>query len=237
MKNVKVLFLVTSHNRAGASDARIGVWLEELATPYYIFRDAGAVVTVASPYGGEVPLEARSQSIIVATSSTKRFLKDPEAMDILSNSIPVEEIKAADFDLVFLPGGHGSMWDIAGNVIKKLLEEFNTACKPIAAISHGVTALLSLQNDQGQVLIKGKQLTAFSNSEEKTAGLTTVLPFSLETELTSLGALYSKGPDYVSHVVIDDNIITGQNPASSEEVAKKVKTWLLNKHQEEMAAV
>jgi putative intracellular protease/amidase len=150
-------------------------------------------------------------------------------MNFLSHSILPEEIKADDFDVVFLPGGHGPMWDIAGNkIVKQLLEDFNIEEKPIAAVCHGVVGLLSLQNDNGELLIKGKQLTGFSNSEEESAGLTGVVPFLLETELLSQGALYSKGPAYTSFVVVDGNIITGQNPASSEGVAKKIIAFVKN---------
>lgn len=227
MKSIKVLFVTTSHDRMGDTNDKTGVWLEELAAPYYVFKDAGAAVTVASPNGGSVPIDPKSQSVIVATRSTKRFLKDAEAMNFLSYSIPLGEVNADDFDLVFLPGGHGPLWDIAGNkIVKQLLEAFNNENKPIGSVCHGVVGLLSLQNDKGELLVKGKQLTGFSNSEEKSTGLTGVVPFSLETKLLSLGALYSKGVDYVNYVVVDGNIITGQNPASSEEVAKKMVALL-----------
>lgn len=227
MKSTKILFIATSHDKMGITDDKTGVWLEELATPYYIFKDAGASVTIASPNGGQVPLDPKSLSIMVATSGTKRFLKDEEAMNFMSHSILLEEIKADDFDVVFLPGGHGPMWDIAGNkTVKQLLEDFNRENKPIAAVCHGAVGLLSLQNDNGEFLIKGKQLTGFSNSEEKSAGLTGVVPFLLETELLSRGALYSKGSDYISFVVVDGNIITGQNPASSGEAAKKIVAFV-----------
>ena len=166
---------------------------------------------------------------MVATGTTKRFLKDEEAMSFLSHAVLLEDIRTDDFDVVFLPGGHGPMWDIAGNkTVKELLEAFNNERKPIAAVCHGVAGLLAIQNDKGEPLIKGKQLTGFSNSEEESAGLTRVVPFLLETELLSRGALYSKGPNYVGFVVVDDNIITGQNPASSGEVAKKVVAFVQN---------
>jgi putative intracellular protease/amidase len=222
MKNVKVLFITTSHDKLGDTGRNTGVWLEELATPYYEFKEAGAGITIASPGGGQVPLDPKSESIILATPNSKRFLKDPEAMNWLSGSVRLEEIKAINFDLVFLPGGHGPMWDLASNeIIKQLLEDFCNQNKPIAAVCHGVVSLLSLQNSDGTLLIKGKHLTGFSNSEEESAGLTRIMPFLLETRLVSAGAIYSKGPDHTGYVVADDNFITGQNPASSEEVAKK----------------
>jgi putative intracellular protease/amidase len=231
MKSVKVLFVTTSHDKMGDTNGSTGVWLEELAVPYYVFMDAGVEVTVASPRGGLVPLDPKSQSIIVATHSTKLFLKDEEAMNFLSHSMLLKEVKADDFDVVFLPGGHGPMWDLANNkILKELLEAFNSLNKPIGAVSHGVVGLLSLQNNKGEPLIKGKHLTGFSNSEEEAAGFTRVVPFLLETELVSLGALYSKGDNYVSHVVTDGNIIAGQNSASSGEAAKKIALFFqLNK--------
>jgi len=223
MKSTKVLFIATSHDKLGNTDEKTGVWLEELAIPYYVFKDAGADVTLASPMGGLVPLDPKSQSIILATFGSKRFLKDAEAMNFLSHSMLLKDVKADDFDVIFLPGGHGPMWDLADNkILKQLLEAFNTKNKPIGAVCHGVAGLLSLKNDKAEFFVKGKQLTCFSNSEEKLSGLTEVVPFLLETKLLSLGALYSKGADYVGHVVADGNIITGQNPASSKELAHKI---------------
>ena len=223
MKSIKVLFVTTSHDKMGDTGDKTGVWLEELAAPYYVFKEAGADITVASPKGGQVPLDPKSLAIILATRNTKRFLKDTEAMNFLAHSMLLSAIKADDFDVVFLPGGHGPLWDLANNeILKQLLEAFHRNGKPIGAVCHGVVGLVSLQNDKGEPLVKGKQLTGFSNSEEESAGLTKVVPFLIETKLLSLGALYSKGPDYVSHVVTEGNIFTGQNPASSEDVAKRI---------------
>lgn len=232
MKSIKVLFVASSHDKMGDADIRTGVWLEELAAPYYVFKDAGADVVIASPKGGQVPLDPKSESIIVATWATKRFLKDGEAMNFLSESILLGEVNADDFDVVFLPGGYGAMWDIAGNkTVKQLLEDFNSENKPVGSVCHGVVGLLSLQDSNGRLLIEGKQLTSFSNSEEESAGLSGIMPFLLETRLLSLGALYSKAANYVSHVMVDGNIITGQNPASSENVAKKMIAFVQqNKH-------
>jgi putative intracellular protease/amidase len=235
MKSIKVLFVATSHDKMGDTNYRTGVWLEELAAPYYVFTEAGFELTIASPGGGPVPLDPKSESIIMATQRTKRFLKDEEAMNFLADSIPLEKIKADDFDAVFLPGGHGPMWDIADNkTVKQLLEAFNSENKPVASVCHGVVGLLALQNANGELLIKGRQLTGFSNSEEESAGLTKVVPFLLETKLLSLGAVYSKRANYVSYVVTDGNIITGQNPASSEEVAKKIVALLREAKQKPM---
>jgi len=223
LNSTKVLFITTSHDKLGDTSGKTGIWLEELAAPYYIFKDAGAQLTVASPNGGLIPMDPKSQSIMVVTRNTRRFLKDEEAMNFLSNSIPLAEIKSDDFDVVFITGGHGSMWDLSNNnVLKQLLEGFNHQHKPIASVCHGVVGLLTLQDERGELLVKGKQLTCFSNSEEESAGLTKVVPFLLESEFRSAGVSYSKGPDYVSHVMTDGNLITGQNAASSEEVAKKI---------------
>jgi len=227
MKSTRVLFITTSHDKLGNTAGRTGVWLEELAAPYYIFKDAGAQLTIASPNGGLVPLDPKSESIMVITRNTKRFVKDEEAMNFLSHSMLLAEISADDFDVVFITGGHGSMWDLSNNkILKELLEAFNHQNKPIGSVCHGVVGLLSLQDDNGQVLVKGKQLTCFSDSEEKSAGLTSVVPFLLESEFRTAGVSYSKGPDYESHVMSDGNLITGQNAASSAEVAKKLVALL-----------
>ena len=227
MKSTKVLFITTSHDRLGDTAEKTGVWLEELAAPYYVFKDAGAQLTIASPNGGLVPLDPKSQSIMVITRNTKRFVKDEEAMNFLSRSMLLSEISADDFDVVFITGGHGSMWDLSNNkILKQLLEAFNHQRKPIGSVCHGVVGLLTLHDDTGQLLVKNKQLTCFSNSEEKSAGLTSVVPFLLESELRSAGVSYSKGPDYESHVMADGNLITGQNAASSEQVAKKLLALL-----------
>ncbi|MEI9913172.1 MAG: type 1 glutamine amidotransferase domain-containing protein [Bacteroidota bacterium] len=233
MKTVKILFISTSHNRMGESGRKTGVWLEEIAAPYYVFKEAGIEITIASPAGGGVPLDPRSQSILIVSRGAKRFLKDEEAMSFIAHAARLEAVEAGDFDAVFLPGGHGPMWDIAGNeTVKQLLEAFNEKNKPIGAVCHGVAALAALQNDKEEFLVKGRKLTGFSNSEEESSGLTDVVPFLLETRLLSLGALYSKGTDYVSYVVSDGNIITGQNPASSEEVAKKMLSLVQRNEQE-----
>ena len=229
MKSKKILLVTTSHDRMGDTDTSTGVWLEDIAEPYYIFKDAGAHITIVSPKGGSVPIDPKSQSIVIITSNGKRFLKDQEAMESLSHSFTLEEIDANNFDLAFISGGPGAMWDLADNkLLKKILEAFNSSNKPIGSVCHGVVALLSLQDNEGELLIKGKNLTGFSNIEEESAGLSKVVPFLLETQLTSLGALYTKGESYVSYFVTDGNLITGQNPASSAAVAKKISVLVRN---------
>lgn len=229
MRSINVLFIATSHNTMGNTGNKTGIWLEELATPYYIFKEVGARIILTSPLGGPVPVDPKSQSTMMATGNTKRFMGDMEAMNFLSLSVPLTEIKANDYDAVFLLGGHGPLWDIATNpIVKQLLQIFNAEGKPIAAVCHGVAGLLSLQTDGGDLFLKGRRVTAFSNSEEESAGLTNVVPFLLENELSSLGALYSKGANYFSYVVDEDNIITGQNAASSKEAASKLLAYIQN---------
>ena len=223
MTPLKVLLVATSNDRIGDTNHQTGAWLEEIAAPYYLFKDAGAEVTLTSPKGGEVPLDPKSLSIMVATSFTKRFLKDESAMNFLSQSTLLAEMYADEFDIVYVAGGHGPLWDLADNsFLKKLLETFNSQNKPIGLVCHGVVALLSLQNASGEALVKAKQVTGFSNTEEESGGRAGQVPLFVETELGLLGAVYSKKENYVEYVVTDGNIITGQNPASSEGVAKKI---------------
>jgi putative intracellular protease/amidase len=223
MEPIKILIVATSQEQMGDTNRKTGLWLEELAVPYYIFKDAGAVITLASPKGGPVPLDPKSESIIVSSSTTRRFQKDPEINSWLSHAELLDTLKADNYDLVFLPGGHGPMWDFPGNeALAQLLEEFYRLNKLIGATSHGIAALVSLKNKTGEPLMKGRQLTGYSNSEEKVSGLTDIVPFLLESRLASLGAVYSKGTDFESHVVADGNFITGQNSASAKEVAKQL---------------
>jgi len=223
MNSPKILIVTTSHGKMGALDRRTGLWLEILATPYYIFKDAGALVTIASLNGGAIPLDPKSESLIIATSNTRRFQKDAEAIDCLEHSLPLDSLSAADFDGVLLAGGHGAIWDFPSHhPLKDLLEDFYRQGKLIGALSHGVSALVSLQIADGSSFVKGRLLTAFSNTEEESSGLTTTVPFLLESKLVGLGASYSKAAIYTSHIVTDGLVITGQNPASSAELAQKM---------------
>jgi len=236
--SVKILIIVTSHEQLGDTGRKTGLWLESLAAPYYLFKDVGSVITFASPKGGPVPLDPKSESIIASNSTTRRFQKDLEAVSDLSHSIPLHTLRAEDFDTVFLPGGHGPMWDFPDNdALRQLLQDFNRQHKIIGLVSHGVAALLSLQNEQGGSFVKGRHLTAYSNSEEQVAGLTGVIPFSLESKLISFGAYYTKGPDYTSLAVTDDNIISGQNPASSIEVVKRMLILLKESQQKKNTGI
>jgi putative intracellular protease/amidase len=227
MKSMHILIICTSHEDLGDTSLKTGLWLEELAAPYCIFKDSGARITLCSPAGGPIPVDPNSNKPESLTASTTRFGKDPEAVFALNNSIALGEIDPEGYDAVFIPGGHGPLWDLAGNAaLKELLEKFNQAGKPIAAVCHGVAALISIQEPGGKRMIQGKRLTGFSNSEEELAGLCEVVPFLLESRLLSLGAFYSKGHDYASYVITDGNLVTGQNPASSGEAAERVMTML-----------
>jgi putative intracellular protease/amidase len=224
---VKILIIATSHATLGDTGRKTGLWLESLAIPYYIFKEAGAAITFASPLGGEIPLDPKSESIIASNSTIRRFQKDLEATSDLSHSLVLETVKADDFDMAYLPGGHGPMWDFPENdPLRLLLEDFDRQQKPIGLVSHGVAALLHLRNAAGGPFVKGRHLTAFSNTEEQVAGLTGVIPFSLESKLVSFGAQYAKAADYTPFAVTDQHIFTGQNPASSTEVSRRMLALL-----------
>jgi putative intracellular protease/amidase len=230
MEAQKVLIITTSHDTLGDTGEKTGVWLEELAAPYYVFVDAGTLVAVASPKGGKVPFDPKSELEDALTPAATRFQQDEEALNSITFSIPLEEVKEEDFDAVFLPGGHGPMWDLAGNdVLKHLLEAFHKKHKPMGFVCHGVVGLASLLNEEGEPLVKGVKLTSFSDSEEEAAGLADKVPFLLESRLRSLGANYHKGPDFTNYVVADDTIITGQNPASSVDAAIEILTMIIPK--------
>lgn len=223
MSALKVLIIATSHDILGDTNVKTGAWLEEISIPYYAFRDAGAEITISSPKGGRIPLDPKSQSVILSTYSTRKFMKDAEAMKFICDARKLEEINAYDFDFVFITGGHGAMWDLADNdILNLLLESFYNQGKLIGAVCHGVAGLMALKNIKGESLINGKKLTCFSNSEEGSVGLCATVPFLLESRLHSLGGIYSKDENHTGHVVADGNIITGQNAASSNGVVEKM---------------
>lgn len=223
MNSLNTLIISTSNSKLPGTTKKTGVWLEGLAAAYYILRDGGEHITIVSPQGGQIPVDPNRQFSITTSESSTRFRQDPQAMYHLSHSLPFNEVNAEDFDLVFVAGGYGSMWDLVNNKgLKQMLENFNLQKKPIGLVGHGVVALVSLTKDNGESLVKGRRLTSFSNSEEKSAQLNGEPDFFLQSKLISLGAWYSKGPDFGAYVVADDNIITGQNPASSGETAKQL---------------
>ena len=218
---MKILFVLTSHSQLGATDQKTGFWIEEFATPYYVLSDAGAQITIASPEGGQPPVDPKSEVTEAQTPSTLRFFKDITAVDKVANSYKLSDIDPEDFDALFYPGGHGPLWDLATDKTSiKLIEDFYNTQKPIAFVCHAPAALVNVKAENGQPLVKGKKLTGFSDTEEEAVGLTKIVPFLLEQELKKLGAHYSKGADWTSFTQHDGLLITGQNPGSSEEVAK-----------------
>lgn len=218
---MKVLIVLTSHSELGTSGQKTGFWIEEFAAPYFVFADAGAAITIASPKGGQPPVDPKSEAIEVQTPDTQRFYKDNTAIDLVAHSLKLSEIDQADYDAVFYPGGHGPLWDLANDKDSiNLIEGFYNHQKPIAFVCHAPAALVNVKAKNGDSLVKGKHLTSFSNTEEEAVKLTKVVPFLLEDELTKHGAHYSKAKDWESYVKQDGLLITGQNPASSAAVAK-----------------
>jgi putative intracellular protease/amidase len=223
MRSLNSLLITTSNNRSDDTQNKTGVDMEDLASPYFTLKDGGEHITIASPQGGPIPLDPNCQSIAARTANTIRFQKEAQAMYHFFHALPLTEVRKEDFDLVFIVGGYGAMWNFTRNrKLKEMLEFLNINNIPIGLVGHAIVALLSLVTDKGEPFVKGRKLTAFSNSEEESAGLNEKTPFLLESRLITLGALYSKGPDFASHVVEDGNIVTGQNPASSVETAKRV---------------
>ncbi|WP_352337656.1 type 1 glutamine amidotransferase domain-containing protein [Psychrobacter sp. 16-MNA-CIBAN-0192] len=219
---MNILMVLTSHDKLGDTGKKTGFWLEEFAAPYYAFLDAGVNVTLASPAGGQPPLDPSSDTEDTQTKDTKRFKADSEAQEHLATTKKLADMKAEDFDSVFYPGGHGPMWDLAvdKNSIE-LIETFIKQDKPVAFVCHSPAALKNVKID-GEYLVKGKTVTGFSNTEEEAVQLTDVVPFLLEDALKANGGNYEKSTDWESFVVEDGLLITGQNPASSEEAAKRL---------------
>ncbi|WP_372815899.1 type 1 glutamine amidotransferase domain-containing protein [Psychrobacter sp.] len=223
---MNILMVLTSHDKLGDTGKKTGFWLEEFAAPYYAFIDAGVNVTLASPAGGQPPLDPSSDTEDTQTKDTKRFKEDSDAQKHLANTEKLADMKAEDFDSVFYPGGHGPLWDLAvdKNSIN-LIETFVKQDKPVAFVCHSPAALKNVKID-GEYLVKGKTVTGFANSEEDAVGLTDVVPFLVEDALKANGGNYEKAADWESFVVEDGLLITGQNPASSEEAAKRLITKL-----------
>jgi len=218
---MKVLMVLTSHSDLGNTGKKTGFWLEEFAAPYYIFKDAGAEVVLASPAGGQPPLDPKSDSADFQTELTQRFKTDPAAQRELANTLKLDSVRQDDFDTVFYPGGHGPLWDLAESQTSiALIEAFNRAGKPIGFVCHAPGVLRHVKAASGEPLVKGRQVTGFTNGEEADVELTDIVPFLVEDELIALGANYQKGPNWGSFIVEDGTLITGQNPGSSEAVAK-----------------
>jgi putative intracellular protease/amidase len=224
---VKILIVLTSHDQLGNTGKKTGFWLEEFAAPYYVLRDAGAEITLASPKGGQPPVDPKSESPEWQTEATKRFRADEVAQEELANTKKLSDLSAEDFDAPFYPGGHGPMWDMPDNLTSiALLESFLAADKYIAGVCHGPAAFVNVRRSEGEWAVKGKHLTAFSNTEERAVGLEKVVPFLLEDKLKERGALYSKGPDFSSYIRVDGKLVTGQNPASSGPAAEALLNLL-----------
>lgn len=217
---MKVLMVLTSHDQLGDTGNKTGFWLEEFTAPYYAFLDAGAELTLASPKGGQPPLDPKSDDPDGQTETTKRFSDDAIAQKALANTQRLENINADDYDAVFYPGGHGPLWDLAESAKSvALIESFAKANKPHGFVCHAPAVLRDVKGENGEPLVKGKKVTGFSNSEEDGVGLTDVVPFLLENMLKSNGAEYQKGDDWQSFALVDGLLVSGQNPASSAQAA------------------
>ena len=218
---MNILMVLTSHDQLGDTGQKTGFWLEEFTAPYYVLKDAGAAITLASPKGGQPPLDPKSDLPENLTASTRRFRADKAAQAELATTKKLAAVSAADFDAVFYPGGHGPMWEMPDNAISiVLIEAFAKADKPVAAVCHAPAALVNVRGKDGQYLVKGKRVTGFTDAEEQAVGLTEVVPFLLEDRLKERGGAYSKGDNWAPYVQVDGNLVTGQNPASSGPAAK-----------------
>ena len=218
---MKILMVLTSHDQLGDTGRKTGFWLEELAAPYYAFRDAGAEVVLASPKGGQPPIDPTSRESSFQTDLTRRFEADTAATAQLAATVRLDSVTQADFDTVFYPGGHGPLWDLAEDKASiSLIEAFVAAHKPVALVCHAPGVLRHVRAPDGKPLVEGKKVAGFTNTEEEGMGLTEVVPFLVEDELKAKGGLYSKGPDLEPYVVSDGFLITGQNPKSSALAAK-----------------
>jgi putative intracellular protease/amidase len=218
---MKILMVLTSHDRLGTNGGPTGYWLEEFAAPYFIFLDAGAEVTLASPRGGEPPIDPRSDGPEAQSQVVQRLKADPKALGALRATAPLSNISAAEFDAVFYPGGHGPLFDLVDSIASiELIQMMLAAGKPVAAICHAPGVLKNVKTPEGKPLVEGLTVTGFSNTEEASTGLKDLVPFLVEDMLTEAGGTYTKAADGESHVVSDGALITGQNPASSEAAAK-----------------
>lgn len=224
---MKILMVLTSHDQLGDTGEKTGFWLEEFAAPYYVLRDAGAEVTLASPAGGQPPLDPKSDSEDAQTDATRRFKQDDAAQQALASTVKLSGVDADQFDAVFYPGGHGPLWDLAESAdSRRLLESFAAADRPIGAVCHAPGVFRHVKGSDGAPLVKGRRVTGFTNGEEEGVGLTDVVPFLVEDMLKDKGADYRKGDDWASYVEVDGKLVTGQNPASSEAAAKELLALL-----------
>jgi putative intracellular protease/amidase len=217
---MNILMVLTSHAKLGNTGRKTGFWLEEFAAPYYVFTDAGATLTLASTLGGQPPLDPKSDEAASQTAATRRFKSDTAAQSALADTAKLSTLNASSFDAVFYPGGHGPLWDLAEDAASiALIDEMTAAGKPVAAVCHAPGVLRHARTPGGESLLKGKNVTGFTNTEEEAAGLSEVVPFLVEDMLKEKGGKFSKAADWQPHVVVDGHLITGQNPASSEAAA------------------
>jgi putative intracellular protease/amidase len=220
---MNILFVLTSHDKLGDTGKKTGFWVEEFANPYYTLLDKGAEITIATPKGGVAPIDPSSDSPDAATEDTERFNNDAAAKEKIANTKKLSDMNPDDFAAVFYPGGHGPLWDLANDKTSiALIEKFNSQSKPIAFVCHAPAALKSVRNTDGTPLVKGKNVTGFTNTEEAAVGLTNIVPFLVEDMLNENGGIYSKKEDWAAYAIQDGTLITGQNPASSELVAEKL---------------
>jgi putative intracellular protease/amidase len=224
---MKILMVLTSHDQLGDTGNKTGFWLEEFAAPFYVFKDAGAEITLASPKGGQPPLDPSSDADGAQTEATKRFKADEAAQKDLANTTVLSSVSADGFDAIFYPGGHGPLWDLAEDSdSKNLIETFAASDRPIGAVCHAPAVFKHPKGVDGKPLVAGRRVTSFTNTEEEAVGLTTVVPFLVEDMLTANGGTYQKGDDWASFVVTDGKLVTGQNPASSEAAAHELLSLL-----------
>ena len=224
---MNILMVLTSHDKLGDTGKKTGFWLEEFAAPFYVFKDMGAQITLASPNGGQPPIDPSSDDEGAQTDATHRFKADDEAQAALASTKVLSTVDAADYDAIFYPGGHGPLWDLAEDANSiKLIETFAHSDKPVGAVCHAPAVFKHPENVDGKPLVSGKAVTGFSNSEEEAVGLTQVVPFLVEDMLQANDGQYQNGPDWASFVVVDGKLVTGQNPASSEEAARKLMALL-----------
>jgi putative intracellular protease/amidase len=220
-KMKKILFVLTSHDELGSTGEKTGFWIEEFAAPYYLLKDKGLEITLASPKGGQPPIDPKSELPDFETPATVRFNKDKETQEVLSKTIKLASVNQSDYDAVFYPGGHGPLWDLAEDKNSiALIEDFYKNNKPVAAVCHAPAIFKHTKNADGTPLVNGKKVTGFSNTEEEAVQLTDVVPFLVEDMLKENGGLFSKGDDWTPYALEDGLLITGQNPASSELVAE-----------------
>jgi putative intracellular protease/amidase len=220
---MKILMVMTSHSKLGNTGCKTGVWLEEFAAPYYVFRDAGLDITLASPRGGHPPIDPRSERPEAQTAATHRLYADKEAQDWLATTAKLRDVAKQEFDAVFYPGGHGPLWDLAEDPVSiELIETMYRVGRPVAAVCHGPAALRHARGMDDLPLVKDKIVTGFTNTEEAAAGLADVVPFRVEDMLRENGGRFTRAPNWFPHSETDGNLITGQNPASAEPTAKAV---------------